>query len=227
MKNAHEIILVGTFHLEQEEEFVNKEREVHEFVQFLSDLSPTKIAVEWEKSKEETLMKRYVDPIQRLNMDEIEQIGFRLARKLEHEKIHAVNWSGRITEKDMNKLHAAIQENHPGLVRLMSELPNCRVQSDVHIQESYKSLNERHSINQVEDIYLSFLEVEEREPIGANFLTMWMERELRITKNILNIVDEEEERILLIIGRDHLFTLTNLFEGKGWKVINPFESKKD
>ncbi|RLL40126.1 hypothetical protein D8M04_19490 [Oceanobacillus piezotolerans] len=53
------------------------------------------------------------------------------------------------------------------------------------------------------------------------FLDKWMERELAIFKNIVDTCNTED-RILLIIGSDHLWLLRELSEGNGWKVINPF-----
>jgi Family of unknown function (DUF5694) len=75
-------------------------------------------------------------------------------------------------------------------------------------------------------MYLSFVAVEDDkgDMIGVNFLNKWSERELlMIYKNIVEIVsDHADERILLVIGSDHLWMLRKLFEGIGWDVINPF-----
>ncbi|WP_419181301.1 DUF5694 domain-containing protein [Fictibacillus nanhaiensis] len=50
-----------------------------------------------------------------------------------------------------------------------------------------------------------------------------MERELRICKNLVDILtNQEDECVMLLIGSDHLWMLKKLFEGSGWKVTNPF-----
>ncbi len=72
--------------------------------------------------------------------------------------------------------------------------------------------------------YISFIPVEENgENIGVAFLNKWIERELTIVKNIGEVLETPKERILLVVGADHLWMLNKLFEGKGWTVINPFE----
>lgn len=226
VKHENEIILVGTFHLENEQGMEGKEEELHELVEFLGSFSPTKIAVEWERAKEEELIVTYGGQSPSIKNSEIEQIGFRLARKLQHEKVHAVNWAGRMTEQDVIDLNEAMQERYPSVLEKASTFADTRVRTDITLLESYKQLNDRESIASLEELYLSFADVEgaDGELIGVNFLTKWMEREIRIMKNVGSLLcDGNHERILLIIGRDHLWMLQKLFEGRGWKVINPFE----
>ncbi|WP_079478896.1 DUF5694 domain-containing protein [Halobacillus salinus] len=98
MKN--EIILVGSYHFEQEEELVDKkEKEVIELVDHLAQYKPTKVAVEWEMSKEKELNIEYKKSKGDYSIDEIQQIGFRLAKKLNHEKVYAVNGQGEYLKK--------------------------------------------------------------------------------------------------------------------------------
>jgi hypothetical protein len=58
--------------------------------------------------------------------------------------------------------------------------------------------------------------------IGVDFLGKWIERELTIFKNTIELSSTSSSRNLLLIGADHLWELKKLFEGIGWKVINPF-----
>ncbi|WP_353733558.1 DUF5694 domain-containing protein [Rossellomorea vietnamensis] len=54
-----------------------------------------------------------------------------------------------------------------------------------------------------------------------------MEREYKIYKNISEVpASEGDERILLLIGSDHLWMLKTLFEGSGWRVLLPFSKKE-
>lgn len=47
-----------------------------------------------------------------------------------------------------------------------------------------------------------------------------------IYKNIIDILSyDTDERILLLIGSDHLWMLRKLFEGSEWKVIFPFSNE--
>ena len=42
-----------------------------------------------------------------------------------------------------------------------------------------------------------------------------------IFKNVVDVYGEGD-RLLLLVGGDHIWMLKSLFEGGGWKVINPF-----
>ncbi|SIS55592.1 DUF5694 domain-containing protein [Salimicrobium flavidum] len=221
-----EIILVGTFHFEQEEEITKKtETEVEEFVDYLAEYKPDKIALEWEKSEEDELIAAYQKRKENYATDEVEQIGFRLAKKLNHDTLHAVNWQGAISQEDLMKLHAEIQSSYPALMNFIDKLSENtpEISLDTSLIDSYRELNDEQSMKELEEMYLSFVKVTDPagENIGFDFLNKWMERELVIFKNVTEMSDPEE-RILLIIGSDHLWMLNNLFKGNGWSVINPF-----
>ena len=221
-----EIILVGTYHFEQDEELIaNKEKEVIELVDYLAHYKPTKVAVEWEASKDKDLNIEYKKSDRDYLIDEIQQIGFRLAKKLNHEKVYAVNWSGKITKEDMEELNASIQDSYPELLNKMKVISeNAPVISiNTPLVNSFRKLNDNEAIKELERIYLSFVTVTDSKEkmIGFDFLNKWLERELMIFKNIVETT-KSNDRTLLIIGSDHLWMLRKLFEGNGWKVINPF-----
>jgi hypothetical protein len=221
-----EIILVGTYHFEQDEELIaNKEKEVIELVDYLAHYKPTKVAVEWEASKDKDLNIEYKKSDRDYLIDEIHQIGFRLAKKLNHEKVYAVNWSGKITKEDMEELNASIQDSYPELLNKMKVISeNAPVISiNTPLVNSFRKLNDNEGIKELERIYLSFVTVTDSKEnmIGFDFLNKWLERELMIFKNIVETT-KSNDRTLLIIGSDHLWMLRKLFEGNGWKVINPF-----
>ncbi|BCB05149.1 DUF5694 domain-containing protein [Bacillus sp. KH172YL63] len=224
-----EIILVGTYHFVQDEELIEKkEKEVIELVDYLAHYKPTKVAVEWEKSKDKELNIEYKKSKGDYSIDEIQQIGFRLAQKLNHEKVYAVNWSGGITEEDMTELNGSIQSSYPELLNTMKVIsenaPN--ISLNTPLVDSFRKLNDKEATKELEEMYLSFVTVTDNKEkmIGFDFLNKWLERELMIFKTVID-TSNSNDSILLIIGSDHLWMLRKLFEGNGWKVINPFASK--
>jgi len=220
-----EIILVGTFHFEQDADIIaRKEVEINELVEHLSHFKPTKIALEWEASKEPELNELYSECRWNDSMDEIQQIGFRLARQAGHDKVYAVNWAGGITEGDMVALNTTIQDSYPDIVRTVQRVGECspEVSPDIPLMTSYKDLNDAKIVNEMENMYLSFIVVKEGEnQIGYDFLRKWNERELMIFKNVIDVY-KDGDRLLLLVGGDHVWMLKSLFEGNGWKVTNPF-----
>jgi hypothetical protein len=223
-----EIILVGSFHFEQDEEVIRtKEKEVIELVDYLAQFNPTKVALEWEKSEESNLNELYKSSIEQYSVDEIEQVGFRLAKKLDHDQIYAVNWAGHLTQNDLNNLNNTIQDSYPDLLETMNLMNENTpsIHSDIPLIDSFRDLNTKHVIREYEKMYLSFAEVSNRsgDMVGINFLNKWMERELMIFKNTVEVSQGfPEDRILLLLGSDHLWMLRKMFEGIGWEVINPF-----
>ena len=223
-----EIILVGTFHFKQDEELIqSKEDEIKELVDLLAKYKPNRIAVEWEKEEEYILNNEYKNFNGHYAIDEIQQIGFRLGQDLRHEKLHAVNWTGQLTQDDMTNLTQVIQNSYPDVLKTMEDsISNAPlIHSDSELINSFKKLNNTNAINESEKMYLSLVSVidNKEELIGFNFLNKFLERELMIFKNTVDIlINSPGERLLLLIGSDHLWQLTKLFEGIGWKVINPF-----
>ncbi|MED3793875.1 DUF5694 domain-containing protein [Niallia alba] len=222
------IILIGTFHFEENVALIKtKEDEVKELVELLAEWKPSKIAVEWEKNEENLLNERYKKISNKYSIDEIEHIGFRLAKKLEHNKLYGVNWEGELVQEDVKNLFNEIQENYSELFGKIESL-NINgpvISTNYSLIESFCRLNENINIQKLEQLYLSFVIVENKkgEKIGINFLDKWMKRELTIFKNMIDISrDRTEECILLVIGSDHIWMLRRLFEGFGWEVINPF-----
>ncbi|MCA1055771.1 DUF5694 domain-containing protein [Rossellomorea aquimaris] len=226
MQKSNEIILVGTFHFLQGGDLIaEKQRELEDLVERIAVYQPTKVALEWNHDDHGTLNKQYMAKGNGADhLHEIHQIGFRLGHRMQHDRVYAVNWEGQLTGEHVESLYGAMQE-FPDVVRRMESIQNHQpeVREGIHILESYTKLNDEKFIEKLEALYLSFVRVtqEDQEP-GMDFLKRWMERELRIFKNVLDIADGEGERIFLLIGNDHVWMLRNLFKGAGWNVINPF-----
>lgn len=231
MSLKKEIILVGTFHFEQDPELINdKESEIEDLVEYLSAYKPLKIALEWDRSKNDELNEEYKASNKVGVIDEVYRLGFKLARKMQHEEVYAVNWTGNLTEEDMINLNHSIQSSYPEIQKIMNSLSENPpgISSTTNLINSYKRLNNTEYLKDIENMYLSFVAVQNDngEMIGLNVLNKWFERELMIFKNIIeSSVEQFDQRVLLIIGNDHLWMLKKLFEGKGWRVINPFETK--
>jgi len=100
---SKKLILVGTFHFEQHEDILQKKKqEIEQLVDFLAEYHPTKIALEWESSSEDELNTAYLHSDGQYTKDEIQQIGFRLAksnsmimymRSMMLERLHKGNWT--------------------------------------------------------------------------------------------------------------------------------------
>lgn len=99
------IILVGTFHFAENADMIKrKNEEIEALVQLLAEWRPSKIALEWDKKDEQLLIEKFHLESNQYSTDEIEQIGFRLANKLHHDKVYGVNWEGELGQEDVQNL---------------------------------------------------------------------------------------------------------------------------
>jgi hypothetical protein len=73
-----------------------RQREIREFVNLLKRFKPTKIAVEmpFGSGKLDEQYGRYLRGEYQLTRNEIDQIGFRLAKELNHQKIYGADAAG-------------------------------------------------------------------------------------------------------------------------------------
>lgn len=226
MSNIKEIILVGSFHFELYPDVIQeKEDDVLELVDYLAKFQPIKILLEWEQSQNKQLNERFQSIEDDFQINEMEQIGFRLAKKLNHEEVFAINWEGHLTQEDMTCLFEAINNEYPVIQNILTTYRELvtNIELNTKLMYSFQKLNEKRLVDELERLYLSFATVEiNKDSIGMNVLKKWMERELTIFKNILQVESKTNDRMLLLIGGDHLWMLRKLFEGIGRKVINPF-----
>ena len=99
----NQIMILGTFHMKAKNDRVNfqgtdkiyeYEADIIEVVNALAEFNPTRIAVEHSKSQQETLDAAYSKYLAygSQSPDEIDQLAFRLAKKLGHKKVNAVDW---------------------------------------------------------------------------------------------------------------------------------------
>ncbi|UFT98399.1 DUF5694 domain-containing protein [Radiobacillus kanasensis] len=224
MQKKNEVILLGTFHFEQDEEIVKqKEDEIIELVEYLSIFKPTKIALEWERDEQNALNKLYKESTEKASVDEIQQIGFRLAKKLLHEDVYAINWTGEITQEEMTRLINVVKNGYPELWTALKGEHDPELKLHNNVMDAFKALNHKDIVDMNERLYLSLASVDAKgEAIGLSFINKWMKRELQIFNNILEVSEDSDERVLVVIGSDHLWLLRKWFEGHGWKVQPPF-----
>ena len=103
-KQKPTVLVLGTFHMREYAELhsKNRQKEIEEVITKLVNFKPTKIAVEMVAELNEDLNNKYKQfnsGDYHLEMNEIYQVGFRLASKLNHEQLYAVDWMG---EADMD-----------------------------------------------------------------------------------------------------------------------------
>ena len=88
--------------------------------------------------------------------------------------------------------------------------------ADVNLRDYYLWLNSPEALlrnHYINDHYLALALGEGGDYIGAEYETVWYNRNLKIFTNILRNASLEDNRYLLIIGAAHVKTLRDFFEG--------------
>ncbi len=232
----HQILTLGTFHFKDagldsyKPEFdidilsEPRQRELDHVLSCLAAFEPTKIALEVKTEHQAALEARYRAFLSgefELSSNEIHQIGFRLAKRLGHERVYAVDAPPRWYEPYVDP-DAWARKNFQGhlleseLVGRYEELYRSedREKTEQPLLHTFLELNDTHRIRLGHGRYLieNFQAGNATEYPGVDSKTAWYNRNLRIFANLQRIVERDEERILFIVGAGHLPILTHAIE---------------
>lgn len=222
-----EILLVGTFHMSMNPEMVNEQQEeIHEIVRSLQEFKPTKITVEKPFLIEEELDRKYkafrnntLTP----TFDEVEQFAFRLADDLDLPSIHPIDEVVDMSKPTLNQVFEWAKEHQPSLFNEIMEVQK-RLKS-MENNETIKSIlqyvNDPEYRKELQRVYMKLARVGDRQhQVGVHWLKQWHHRDLAIAANISRI-SGENDRILVLIGGDHLHLLQQfLIDSGDFKVCS-------
>lgn len=149
------ILVLGVYHLNGNGEDVTtpkRQQEIGEIVALLKRFQPTKIAVEVlvDNVKIDEDYRLYRDGRYQLSPNETNQIGFRLAKELHHEKVYPIDWKNKfdllpvLTFANANQQAAVVQK---GMARLTAQEEQLRkLIKTATIREILRFLNEDKSV---------------------------------------------------------------------------------
>ncbi|MCL6642400.1 MAG: hypothetical protein K6T71_03645, partial [Candidatus Bipolaricaulota bacterium] len=196
-----------------------RQAELETLVMRLARYKPTKILVEVLPEREADLNARYRDYREgrhTLSQDEVEQIGFRLAKKLNHERLYAVN--------DYNETGAKVLEGDPfekyrqnqAFQRILAEgqEQERKMQDRLHrdgLLPLLLYMNSPEFMQQDHHVYLRLAQLGEEIALWVQW---WYGRNLKILLNILRVT-EPGDRLLLIIGSGHGYLLRQMAKESG------------
>ena len=219
------LMMLGTFHFKDSgldkykpEHAVDvlspeRQREVEALVDALARFQPTRIAVEQKAHKQAALdasYQEYVAGRAELTANEIQQVGFRLAKKLGHAKAYAVDVDPnplffplfeKVDEKQLETLDAQWQQRFKQLYAHDDALKTRQ-----SLVEHLRYLNSPERVRHGHGSYsIGLFKVDGEDGyLGADLRAAWYDRNLRIFRNLQRLTSSPEERILLVIGAGHL-----------------------
>lgn len=192
-----------------------RQREIVALVDALARFNPTHVAIEWATSDQATLDKRYADyraGRHALTANERDQIGLRLAAKLNLPRVDAVDWSGMPpgTEADWNYVTWAEKNGMTARFAAMRQHTQEQVLRDERfmacsaIPDWYRRYNAPAARADAHAIYYDYalLGGVEHNP-GANWVGTWYARNLKIFANLVRIAPKPSDRVVVIYGAGH------------------------
>jgi hypothetical protein len=217
-----EILILGTYHMANPGRDVHnlevddvlsptRQGEIAQFIDVLRRFRPTKIAVE-APVQSSTINERYESYLAggyTLSRNEIDQVGLRLAKTLNHAAVYSVDVDGEFPyyrvlnyakanglEAQFDSLQASVGDGMQHLAAYMS----------MHtVLETLELVNADSSAANGVGGYYGYVPFgEPYEYAGPDLIARWFETNIRIYRNIRALITSPTERVLVIYGYGHL-----------------------
>lgn len=223
------LLILGTYHMSNpgldavnvEADDVRTPRrqaELEQLVEKLARFQPTKIAVEGARSRTDYWNERYAKYLRgehTLSTNEIEQVGFRLAKKLGHAAIYPIDYQMMMSGQRYDEIDFSLRKPKPPAP---DAPPRTLTEAELKLRrltiiENLREMNDPARAARDHALYLDDLLPEEGSVAlyaGADRLTNWYQRNFRMFANVARITDLGKDRVLLIVGAGHLQILRDL-----------------
>lgn len=193
-----------------------KQAEIEQVVEALSQFRPTKIAVEVRADRArqlDSLYGAYRAERQTLSRSEVQQLGFRLAKRFGHPRLYPLDHAG---EFPFGAVMQYAQQHDPDFVRRVQQA-TAEIASEENRQQRQNSIgeilrlkNDPADISRGHALYLEFARVGAGDTyVGADLLAKWYSRNIRIFSDVQRIA-QPGDRVLVIFGTGHAAILREL-----------------
>ena len=224
------VLILGSYHFDNPGLDVNnleaddvlsakRQKEIKEVVDLLAKFNPTKIGIErrWQTRHDTVTQNQYQQYLQgkhELQRSESQQIGFRLAKELNHQRIYCIDAPG---DFNYGAMVGYAQKNDQGdILQNIQKVMNQYMKEEQAflMSSSIKDMLLRHNEQQRLDgghgMYIKMLGIGKNlDYPGADLVSDWYERNLKIFSNITRVT-EPKDRILIVIGSGHASILRGL-----------------
>ena len=196
-----------------------RQLEIREVVDRLIVFAPTKVAVEALPSGKR--VARYVEFVagnHELDRSEVEQIGFRVAHRMGHQRIFGIDVQGEFYVPEIEQL---VSHRGPHAARWASiEKTGRDAVADIGqwlrtatIGQVLARLNSRAELERVAAPYSKLIEiVTDQNDAGSRMAANWQARNALIVERLLSVL-EPDDRALVIFGQGHIPAMTQILGG--------------
>lgn len=217
-----DILIVGTYHMANPGHDIfnakaddvlspKRQAEIAELLTALKKFRPTKIALE-STVYDDKVKRQYADYLAgkyALTRNEIDQVGYRLAKELGMTSVYPVDYDGDFPWQRLVNFAKATGKS-PQFDQLYAEMGDFfkklgEFMASHTVLETLLFMNADDRV--AKDVGFYYREVHFGDPgdyAGPDLLTSWYQRNMRIYNNITNLIESPIERILVIYGAGHL-----------------------
>lgn len=222
-----------------------RQQELSDLTDVLQDWQPDSVAVERPAERQDDLNELYrqyhsgklsygeefeIDPVHPDRdspvsdcRSEVIQVGFRLADRLDHERVYPVDYPMTLAadfdeEERADLADPAQMQKRARSVTDVELVDPQRKQQEIerHLTESTITehlcfLNRKEQLRfNHELLFAGSLAGAEQRYDGSRMLSAWYERNIRIVENLWRATTDETDRVLLLIGSGHVNVLEHL-----------------
>ncbi|WP_430811215.1 MULTISPECIES: DUF5694 domain-containing protein [unclassified Carboxylicivirga] len=226
------IALLGVFHFAGTSDLISikaddlasvqRQNEIKELVNRLSDYKPTKILVEHPFGDHQTdsLYQLYLKGAHDLSIHECQQIGFRLAKKMGHRHIYPADHKMTLPFKELTDYmketgQMAQLENMITDMKTIILQASQKAYDESSLSDYFVLLNSDEFDAGNKNMYLYHTNQmgDANNSVGTNLVAKWWERNFRIMYNI-DCIEEPGDRILIIFGQGHTAVLKDFYKAR-------------
>lgn len=211
-----------------------RQNEIAALAEALARFRPTKVAVEVQLAEQAALDERYAGYRQgsyQLARGETDQLGMRIAARLGHPRLYAVDWKyappGPIAEYDFKTWAMNEGGAHPARFAAMANPAWVQEENAMMRREPvtrwYVHFNQPDKLEKMNRAYFDYAMFNNgKDYPGANWVGAWYARNLKIFANLVRLAEGPQERLLVIYGQGHVFPLRQYAEQSGaFTVVDP------
>ena len=225
-----EVLLLGSYHManpgadmfnvEADDVLAPKRQaEIEDVVERLAAFRPTRVAIEadWGDTTDPARYRAYRSGGHELSRSESQQIGFRLAERMDLAGIDGIDMSGEfpfgpvqeLAQSD-STLTSVLVEGMAAGEAAVSAMGSWLAEGTIG-QTLYR-MNTPEGIHGSHEVYLEYLlpMADQRAAPGADLVAAWYERNIRIFANLHRMGLEPGDRVFVIYGAGHVPILRHL-----------------
>jgi hypothetical protein len=191
-----------------------KQKEIEAVLDVLKKFHPTKIVIEAPVGSAK-VQQQYADYLAgkySLTANEIDQLGYRLAKELGHTRVYPVDVQFPFDFEEVAKFADAHQQSL--IVNGAFEVAKqevAKIQDHVDhgtVLETLRYMNDPTQVAKGHSFYMMLANVGAGEDYpGAKLLGEWYQRNVEIYGNIRKVIEKPEDHVLVVYGSGHLYWL--------------------